>query len=174
MNPAQQHKYELTYYGDDVLRHKAAPVEKVDDSIIELAQEMARIMYESQGVGLAGPQAGVSLDIFVADVGDELYVCMNPKITDRSEEKELCEEGCLSIPEVGVMIERPTEVEIEYMNLDGQVVRERFKGLMARAVQHEMDHLAGRLIIDYMGLVDRELIRKKLRSIAQKSKRRLL
>ena len=72
------------------------------------------------------------------------------------------------------MIERSTEVEIEYMNLDGQIVREKFTGLMARAVQHEMDHLAGRMIIDYMGTVDRELNRKKLRSIAQKSKRKLL
>lgn len=168
------HKYALTYYGDDVLRQKALPIEKIDDSILELADEMTRIMYESQGVGLAGPQAGVALDIFTADVGDELYVCINPKFIAKSEKKDICEEGCLSIPDVGVMIERSTEVEIEYMNLDGQIVREKFTGLMARAVQHEMDHLAGRMIIDYMGTVDRELNRKKLRSIAQKSKRKLL
>lgn len=167
-------RYNLTYYGNDVLRQHTALIEQIDDDLFDLVDSMARIMYESQGVGLAGPQVGVLKRIVTIDIGDELEVFLNPQIMSRGEEIDLYEEGCLSLPEITVAIERPTSLVVNYMDLDGNQIEREIKGFLARVVQHECDHLDGKMIIDYMGAIDRELNRKKLRKIAKKFNRKLM
>ncbi len=166
--------YDLVYYGSDVLRRQTRPFDAVDEDVVDLAEEMARVMYENKGVGLAGPQVGVDRRIILVDVGDELHVLVNPEILAWGPENEFFEEGCLSLPEVTVMVERPTSVVVEYLDLDNQKQRQEYGGLLARVVQHEMDHLSGKLIIDYMGVADRELLKKKLRSISRKNDPKIL
>jgi len=149
---------DIRYYGDPVLRRHTAPIRRFDRELARLAREMLDTMYARKGVGLAGPQVGVQRQIFVLDVSedrDRPQVILNPRIV-RREGKETDEEGCLSIPGLHVEVERAEAVEIEYQDLDGNLHTELGSGLWARAVQHEKDHLDGRLIVDYMSSEERD------------------
>lgn len=132
---------------DPVLRRKARPVERVTKRIQKLIRDMADTMYAANGAGLAAPQIGVSERIIVADAGEGLVALVNPRIVAAGG-SEVDVEGCLSIPNVSVYVERAAEVEVEGWDERGKTVRIKASGLLARALQHEVDHLDGILITD--------------------------
>jgi len=138
---------EIRKAGDKVLKEKAGAVSHVDKKIRKLLDDMTQTMYNADGVGLAAPQVGVSLRVIVIDVDDELIELINPVIVS-SEGCELGTEGCLSIPGVFGEVERFSEVTVTGLNRFGKNVSIRGTGLLARALQHEIDHLDGILFIE--------------------------
>lgn len=133
--------------GDPVLRTRASGVREVNDNIRKMLKDMADTMYDAPGVGLAGPQVGILKRIVVIDIGDKLYQLVNPEIIE-SDGKDVAEEGCLSIPgEVGE-VPRSARVVVEALDERGEPVRIEAEGLLARALQHEIDHLNGILFVD--------------------------
>lgn len=156
---------EIRKYPDPVLRKKAAPVKAFDDALRKLVEDMVETMYDEPGVGLAAPQIGVSLRLFVADITvgekpDSLVVLANPKIVAASG-RLIEEEGCLSVPGVRADIPRAESVEIRGINLDQKEVSLKGRGYLARAFQHEMDHLDGILIWDRMSKIQREVLKNE-------------
>jgi len=150
-------------YPDPVLRRKAAPVKVFDESLHQLVDDMVETMYAEPGVGLAAPQIGVSLRLLVTDISvgakpDALIVLVNPQIVS-SAGRVVEEEGCLSVPGIRAEIPRAEFVEIRGWNLAHEEVSLTGHGYLARAFQHEMDHLEGILIWDRMGKVQREILK---------------
>ena len=138
----------IRQYGDPVLRMKAREIETVDDDVRRLAERMTALMHEAQGVGLAATQVGVLRRLFVfVDEGED-RVLVNPVITKRSDEVEMDDEGCLSLRDVLVPVERAVKVTIEGQGVDGEPVKLEFELPSSRVVQHELDHLDGVLILD--------------------------
>lgn len=133
--------------GDDVLRKKSKPVEKINDRIITLIDDMVETMYQADGVGLAAPQVGVLRRVIVVDVGEGLIKLINPEIISYSGE-QVDTEGCLSIPNVHGEVKRPQSVIVRGMNEKGEKVEIKGSGLLAVALCHEIDHLDGILFID--------------------------
>ncbi|HOJ87426.1 MAG TPA: peptide deformylase [Pseudothermotoga sp.] len=154
--------------GDPVLRKKAKEVEKIDEAIKSLVKELFDIMYATDGIGLAAPQIGVSLRLFVMDDGTPRAL-INPVITFKSKETNVAEEGCLSVPEVFENVERSNEVSIKYFDINGDEIEERLTGYSARVAQHEYDHLDGILFIDLIPASRRFAIRQKLSNIIKQS-----
>lgn len=131
------------------LTQRAADVDPASDSeLAALVTRMARVMYDAPGVGLAATQIGVQKRVIVYDIDDELVVLCNPVITERSEECESTEEGCLSVPGIGIDISRNCRVVCEALSFAGEPLRIEAEGLLARVLQHEIDHLDGVLILD--------------------------
>lgn len=146
--PLQVHKL-----GDKVLRQPAKRVSKVNDETRILAQQMLQTMYSYDGIGLAAPQVGINKQLIVIDVNPDqpdqpALVLVNPEITDRGGELCTGEEGCLSVPEVFMDVVRPDRVTVVYRDLDGHPQKLTTDGLLARVIQHEMDHLNGVMFVD--------------------------
>lgn len=144
---------QLHYLGDRVLRQPAKRVSKVDDSIRDIVRKMLQTMYSADGIGLAAPQVGINKQILVIDIhpddpAAEPLVMINPMIKDFSEELEVCQEGCLSIPGVYLEVRRPAMVEVAYKDEWGRPQVLMASGLLARAIQHEIDHLMGVMFVD--------------------------
>lgn len=159
----------IVKYGSDVLRSVAQPVEEITDEVKQIAEDMLKMMYVSDGVGLAAPQVGISKRIIVIDVDpyDPSYdpiVLINPEIVEREGEAD-SEEGCLSVPEIRGEVKRSEKVTAEGLNLDGEKVRIEATDLLARALQHEIDHLNGVLFIDHLNRLKKQLIKKQLSKI---------
>ena len=168
----------LRYYGDPVLKRRATPVATVDDRLRRLAQDMIETMHAEEGIGLAAQQVGETVALCVVDVpahcdadaeGRPLnpglvmpMVMFNPHIIRASEPTEAREEGCLSFPEIRAKIVRPSEVTVRWMDEDGREREATLRGLTARCVQHEMDHLEGILFIDHLSKLKRDMVLKKL------------
>jgi len=152
---------EIRTYGDPVLRRKAEPVAAIDEEIRSICQTMVEVMLRENGLGLAAPQIGISKRIFVLDVEGEFHILINPEITSRSEEGEDVREGCLSVPGVDAEVSRSLAVSVEGLNLDGNRVRIDGTGLLARAIQHEMDHLDGKLFLDQLSMARRQSLVKE-------------
>ena len=158
----------ILIHPDPRLKKVADPVAEVDDEIRTLAADMLETMYDAPGIGLAAPQVGVMRRVIVMDcVKDEgapprPMVLLNPRVTWASEDRATYDEGCLSIPEQYAEVERPAQVEVEWMDLEGAAQTERFEGLWATCVQHEIDHLDGKLFIDYLGPMKRQMITRKM------------
>jgi peptide deformylase len=150
-------------FGDPVLKTRAAPVESFDDALAHLAEEMLTTMREREGVGLAANQVGRLRRILVAATEDEEYVIVNPVIEEVAEttEKEL--EGCLSIPGIQVEVERPTGVTLSGQDASGAPLRIETTGLLARILQHEIDHLDGVLILDRTDRESRKAAMREMR-----------
>jgi peptide deformylase len=163
------------YYPDPVLREGTVPVEVFDQELAELAREMIEAMHASQGLGLAGPQVGSSRRIVIVSPdgqpGREIAL-VNPELI-RTEGWEEAEEGCLSFPGIYVKIGRFTHVSVRYRNLKGQSEELSAEGLLARVIQHELDHLVGRLLVDRMSPVQRMAQRRNLRELERRHERRL-
>ena len=157
--------YEVRTFGDPVLKSRAGRVNDFDETLKQLAEDMKRVMHEREGVGLAANQIGRLKRIFVAAHEDEEYVIVNPRIEERSETTEKDTEGCLSIPETRVEVERPTAVTVLGQDLCGEPVRVEAEGLLARIFQHEIDHLDGILILDR---TDRESRKNAMREIRER------
>ena len=152
---------------DPILRKKCQPVENINDTLIKLSEDMIETMYESGGLGLAANQVGLSSDLFVINISIQKeernpIVIINPTIT-ASEDKEIGEEGCLSIPDIFTEVERAQQVEVKGYDLKGDEVRYEAEGFLARAFQHEMDHLNGILFWDNLGKVKRDILKRKFR-----------
>lgn len=140
---------DIVKLGEDILRQKAQPVAEVNDEIRKLAEDMFETMIEADGVGLAGPQVGKNLRMFVAIADDEVRrVFINPQIIKTSEELGDYDEGCLSIPQVYETIRRPVRVTVQALNENGKPFTLDADGLLARIIQHEYDHLDGIVFID--------------------------
>lgn len=153
----------IRHYGDPALRMKAREVESFDEDLLRLAERMTALMHEAQGVGLAATQVGVLRRLFTFVHEGEDYVLVNPVITKRSEDKEVDDEGCLSLREVLVPVERPVAVTIEGFDATGESVKLDLELPTARIVQHELDHLDGLLIIDRTDAESRRAALAKLR-----------
>ena len=161
---------DLRTFGDPVLKTRAAPVETFDDSLARLAQEMLATMREQEGVGLAANQVGRLKRILVAAVEDQEYVIVNPTIEERARSTEKDLEGCLSIPGIQVEVERPTAVTVSGQDASGAPLRLEASGLLARVLQHEVDHLDGVLILDRTDRQSRKDAMREMRErlLAQK------
>ncbi len=158
---------------DPILRQKSAPVETIDNGIRKLIDDMLETMYDAPGVGLAAIQVGVPKRVVVLDVADEETEgrrpigMVNPEIIELGPEMRLHEEGCLSIPDVRVEIERPSTLTVRYLDRDGKPQQLSAVGLLATAIQHEIDHLDGKLIIDFLSKLKRDMIVRKFKKQAK-------
>lgn len=148
-------------FPDSILKKKAEKVSRVTEAEKSMLADMANTMYMSQGVGLAAVQVGIGKQLAVVDTGEGLIKMINPAIT-RREGTETQEEGCLSCPGACVKVKRAKKVVVSFMNENGDVMQLKAEGLLARAIQHELDHLSGKLIIDYMNPIKKMLIRRKI------------
>jgi peptide deformylase len=157
--------HEVRTFGDPALKSRASKVKDFDEPLKQLAEDMMRVMREREGVGLAANQIGRLKRIFVAAYEEEEYVIVNPEIEERSETTAKDTEGCLSIPETRVEVERPTAVTVTGQDLSGGPVRVEAEGLLARIFQHEIDHLNGVLILDR---TDRESRKNAMREIRER------
>lgn len=170
-------KLPLAYYPDPILRQKAERVNYIDDALRQLVSDMVETMHAQRGIGLAAPQIFQSITLFVScvpiQVNGKWYrgqnrVFINPKIIGTSPETQLSEEGCLSIPKIGVTVTRPACLQIQATDLTGQTFEETFEGLQAANFLHEYDHLQGVLIIDYLTDEERKKIDAQLEEIKMK------
>jgi peptide deformylase len=144
---------ELKAYPDPCLRVQTKRVDVFDSDLKDLLSLMSDEMYKSGGIGLAATQVGVGLSVFVIDVGDGIQMFVNPEIIEASAKKTRLEEGCLSLPGITVGVRRPEKVKVRAYNGDGKMFTRAYDGIAAKAVQHEMDHLKGKLIIDHLNPV---------------------
>jgi peptide deformylase len=147
--------------------HKVAkPVEVVDDRIRQLVRDMAETMYDAPGVGLAATQVDVHERVVVIDVsedGNDLLVLINPEITWKSEETQIYEEGCLSVPGVYDEVQRSAQIRVRALNQQGETFEFDAEGLLAVCVQHELDHLLGKVFVEYLSVLKQNRIKTRLR-----------
>jgi peptide deformylase len=160
----------ILLHPDPRLRAPAKPVTSVDAALRRLAEDMLETMYDAPGIGLAAPQVGQGIRLVVMDCakGEEEprpLVLLNPRVTWASEEVAPYEEGCLSIPEHYAEVTRPVEVDVAWTDLDGREQGERMTGLWAVCTQHEIDHLDGKLFIDRIGPIRRQMITRKMEKL---------
>lgn len=149
-------------YPASILRKMSNGVAQVGDKESMLLQDMTRTMYLSHGIGLAAPQIGLNVRVAVVDIGNGVIKMINPRIVKRSG-MDVMEEGCLSVPGASVNVRRAKKIVVKYIDKSGDETTLEAEGLLARAIQHEIDHLNGRLIIDYMNPIKRFFLKPKLR-----------
>jgi peptide deformylase len=157
-------KLRILEFPDPRLRTRAATVEVVDDRLRQLAEDMLETMYAAPGIGLAATQVDVHQRLLVVDVSmekDQPLVLINPEILEK-DGVAVSEEGCLSVPGYYDEVERAEHIRVRYLNRDGDQEESDMRGLLAICVQHEMDHLEGRLFVDYLSEAKRQRIRKRL------------
>lgn len=166
--------YPIRAYGDPILRKECEEIEDLGDDLTKLISDMYETMDASDGVGLAAPQIGKNLRLFVIDstvFGEDedgvRKAFINPIILEEEGKEWAFEEGCLSIPEVREDVIRPPKVTIEHQLQDGEIVTEVFEGMTARIIQHEYDHIEGVLFIDYISAFKRKLLKGKLANISK-------
>jgi len=141
-------EFDIRTFGDPVLKTPAAPVESFGESLVRLTQDMLATMRDNEGVGLAANQVGRLKRVLVAAVEDQEYVIVNPVLTNEAETLAIVSEGCLSIPGIQVEVERPVAVTVSGQDVSGKPLRLEASDLLARVLQHEVDHLDGVLILD--------------------------
>ena len=167
----------ILIHPDPRLKKICDPVPDVTDQVRPLARDMLETMYHAPGIGLAAPQIGVNSRMLVMDCakeGDEPprpMVLINPEVVAVSEELGRYDEGCLSIPEQYAEVERPAEVTVRWTELSGAQAEEHFTGLWATCVQHEIDHLDGKLFIDYLKPLKRQMITRKMQKLKRERAR---
>ena len=156
----------ILIFPDSRLRTVAKSVQSIDDSVKSLAQDMLQTMYEGSGIGLAATQVNIHKRIIVIDISEDKtkpIILINPKITKIVDKaKKVYAEGCLSVPGFYEELERPSSVEVSYKNLEGEEKTLLANDLLSVVVQHEMDHLDGKMMVDAISNIKREMIRKKL------------
>jgi peptide deformylase len=170
-------KYPITVYGDIILRKRAKEIDKNTEGLNEIIENMWETMYFADGVGLAAPQAGLSIRMFVIDgtsgadeepeLKDFKKVFINPEIIELTGDKWVMNEGCLSLPEIREDVSRPETVKLKYFDENWVEHEEEFSGFVGRVIQHEYDHLEGKLFIDYLSPLRKRLLKGKLNDIAR-------
>lgn len=170
----------ITCFGEEILRNESFEVKEITDEIKNLVEDMFETMEDADGVGLAAPQVNVAKRVIVIDVPplseEESRVreaLINPVILSKSEETQIDEEGCLSVPGVRAEVERALSVEVEYLSLDGEKKRIKGDRLLARALQHEIDHLNGVLFVNLLSDDVRKEIRNELKEIKRNNRAKL-
>ncbi len=172
-------KRTILLHPDPRLKAVCDPVDAFDKDLRALADDMLETMYDAPGIGLAAPQVGVMNRMLVMDcVKDDLaaaepMVLINPRVIDASTDLNVYDEGCLSIPDQYAEVERPARVKLEWSDLDGKTVQKEFDGLWATCVQHEIDHLNGKLFIDYLKPLKRQMITRKMQKLKREIARGL-
>jgi peptide deformylase len=166
---------EILIIGDPILTRTSEPVDGVTEDIVRLARDMVETVHAAPGVGLAAPQVGVSKRLIVVDLSlgedtDALHVLVNPEIVS-TEGEAVCEEGCLSVPDIKERVARPYRVVVRGIDIEGRPVEIEGEDLLARALCHEIDHLDGILFVDKLSALKRTLIKKKLRKNAAAAKK---
>jgi peptide deformylase len=162
----------LIYLPDPLLRKPSAPIERVDEELRRLIDDMFETMRDASGLGLAAVQVGVLRRVLVLDLSGEdepnrPIVMINPQIVSFGSEKRTHEEGCLSMPDLRVEIERPASLVVRYTDRDDTSQELAAEGLLATAIQHEVDHLDGRLIIDFLSRLKRDIVIRRFKKIAR-------
>lgn len=162
----------LVLLPDNLLRDKSNKIERIDDELIKLSNDMIDTMYDAPGIGLAAIQIGIARRMVVIDVSrdeDEKNptVFINPEIVQSSDERSTYDEGCLSIPDYYAEVERPAQITVKYLDLSGKEQLLEADGLMATCLQHEIDHLDGVLFIDYLSKLKRNMVIKKFTKLAK-------
>jgi peptide deformylase len=157
---------------DPILRKLSQPVERVDDALLRLADDMLETMYAAPGVGLAAVQVGVPRRLVVLDVAEDEeepqpMTLINPEIIALGEQTRVHEEGCLSIPDFRIEIERPASLKLRYLDRSGTQRELIAEGLLATAIQHEINHLDGKLIIDFLSPLKRDMVVRKFKKLAR-------
>tara|TARA_R110002094_G_scaffold174896_1_gene155540 strand:+ start:34 stop:555 length:522 start_codon:yes stop_codon:yes gene_type:complete len=167
----------ILIHPDPRLKKVVAPVAAVTDDLRRLADDMLETMYAAPGIGLAAPQVAAMTRMLVMDcvkdedASPEPMVLINPQVIWSSEEMSVYDEGCLSIPDQYAEVERPASVKVRWMDLDGKEVQAPFDGLWATCVQHEIDHLDGKLFIDYLKPLRRQMITRKMQKLKREMAR---
>ena len=162
----------LVILPDPLLRQVSKPVESFDTDLRKFSADMLETMYDAPGIGLAAIQVGAPVRMLVIDLAKEdepkaPQVYINPQILWSSEERNIYEEGCLSIPDYYAEVERPKQVRVSYLDIDGKAHEVEADGLLATCLQHEIDHLNGILFIDYISRLKREMVVKKFKKLAK-------
>ena len=159
----------ILLHPDPRLKTVCTQVTNIDDSIKKLCLDMIDTMYKYSGVGLAAPQVGILKRVVVMDCSNEEeknpIILINPEVLGTSEEDSVFEEGCLSIPDIREQIKRPSSVRVKFTDINGVLNEDCFKDLWATCIQHEIDHLNGKLFIDYLGPIKRSFITKKMKKL---------
>ncbi len=155
-------------FPESILRKKAKRVSQISQSHRDILSSMARIMYDSSGIGLAAPQIGINESMIVIDIGQGLYKLLNPKIIKKQGSWTM-EEGCLSVPGVSIKVRRAKKIWVEAWDDFGKEVELEAEGLLSCVFQHEIDHLNGKLIIDYASFLEKFKIRKAIEGLKQKA-----
>lgn len=159
---------EILEFPDPRLRTVAKPVETVDDALRKLIDDMIETMYAASGIGLAASQVDVHQRLLVIDISEERdqpQVFINPRITPLTDDLAPYEEGCLSVPGFYEKVERPARVRIQALDRDGEPLDIEAEGMLATCIQHEIDHLDGKLFVDYISRLKRDRIKKKLQKV---------
>ena len=170
-------KRNILLHPDPRLKKAAAPVADLSDGLRRLADDMVETMYGAPGIGLAAPQVGVLERLIVLDCTPDdsaecgLLVMFNPQIMAQSDETSSYEEGCLSIPDHYGQVTRPAEVTVTWLDRDGTQQQQDFSGLWSTCGQHEIDHLNGKLFIDYLGIMKRQRITRKMQKLKRERAR---
>lgn len=159
----------IRIFGEPTLRKKAKPIKKIGEEENRILEVMAKLMYDAQGCGLAATQVGVNKQLLVVDIGGGLLKIANPRIL-KKEGSDVIEEGCLSLPEVTVKVKRARKILLECLDCDNEIIQIEAQDILSRALQHEIDHLSGKLIIDYVPLKKRFFLKRKLRRLAKQRK----
>lgn len=173
-------RLDIRIYGDEVLRRKAEPVAQITPALVDLAREMLQVMYDAPGIGLAAPQVGVPIRLVVIDVAKEEEpaeprIYFNPEISPEEGEINMVpyEEGCLSVPDIYAEVIRPDRIRLRAQNEKGEWIEERnITGLLARCIQHEVDHLEGKLFVDLISPEDKAANQAALRKMASPGKKK--
>ena len=161
----------ILHYPDPRLREKALPVEKVDSEVKQFISDMFETMYDAPGIGLAATQANVQKRIIVIDISEdrsEPLCFVNPEILE-SDGVESMEEGCLSVPGIYEKVERAEHIKVRALDREGSEFEMEAHGILSTCIQHEMDHLEGKLFVDYLSELKRQRIRKKIEKLRQKT-----
>jgi peptide deformylase len=166
---------EILIIGHPTLVKKAEPVDRIDEDIVRLAEDMVETVHAAPGIGLAAPQVGVSKRVIVVDMSvgqnkDDLIILVNPELVGK-EGEITCEEGCLSIPDIRENVTRPYRVTVQGLDLNGRTVEVEGEDLLARALCHEIDHVDGILFVEKLSALKRALIKKKLKKNAAAGKK---
>ena len=153
-----------------ILKRKAQPVAEVDARVVKLMDDMVETMYDANGIGLAAPQVGVLDRVIVVDVHEKGEPAnpirlANPEIVWSSDEKAICEEGCLSVPEQYAEVTRPQRIRVRYLDEKNQQQEMEADGMLATCIQHEIDHLNGVLFVDYLSMLKRNILLKKVQKM---------
>tara|TARA_X000000368_G_scaffold350433_1_gene290750 strand:+ start:10 stop:519 length:510 start_codon:yes stop_codon:yes gene_type:complete len=160
----------ILYVPNPILRQKAKTIKKITSKEIDISKKMIDMMLEAPGVGLAANQIGVLKKIITVNIkdpedNDNIYVLFNPKISFYSKNKIIMEEGCLSLPQQYAEIERSEEIIVEYHNEKNEKIEQKKIGFEARVLQHEIDHLHGKLFVDYLSSLKRNILIKKVKKL---------